>query len=1155
MRRNRGNSRSKLLAGASVAALITAILAAGHSPAASQAPPSHTVRDGAARFEVLTPTLIRLEYAADGSFEDGATFNVINRALPKPKFSATHTDGWLVINTDELTLRYRDGSGPFNSSNTSISVNVSGTTVTGHPSWPPAPGQCSFGTRCEAEDGRLNGGESVNYDHTGFTGRGFTADYGQVSASDSWTITDVPSTGDYTLQVRYANGGGQTRTLSATVGGIAPTSLTLPPTANWDTWGVTSTPVHLTAGTNTISTTCAVGDGCNVNLDSVAITASGASYPTTTGTTPPPADQPGQLGGWTRGLDAYTNQAGTDVGAYQMHPGILNRQGWSLLDDTYTALRTSDGWATPRPTHRGPYQDGYLFGYGHDYQQALQDLRAITGPAAMLPEAAFGVWFSEFNPFTASDYENQLIPAFEQNNVPLDYLVVDTDWKSPQQWDGWNWNPNLFPDPQSFLDWAKQHHLNVTLNVHAGIDASDPKFAATQQTAGGALQRAAQCFSPTCYRFDWSDPAQAKAWFDLHQPFEQQGVRQWWLDWCCTDSIVSMAGLTPDSWINELYAQDLAKSGLRGFNLARIGSSFEDYRGAPASGPWGEHRSTVAFTGDTDPTWPALAYAAGLVPAESSIGLPYVSNDIGSFKGKHLPDDLYARWVQLGTFSPILRLHSDHGDRLPWQYGAAQDPAADALRLREALLPYTYTLGWQAHDTGLPITRPLYLDYPDLDAAYNQPDEYLYGPNVLVAPVTSPGDIATAHVWFPPGRWVDFYTGATYTGPASVDLQVPLNRMPVFVKAGGIVPEQTGQSHVNADPSAPLTLKVYSGASGDFTLYSDAGEGTGYAKGQFALTPISYHEAGSSQVKIGADRGAYPGQLTSRSYNVDLVDVTAPHQVNLDDRPLPQTNPNGTTPGWWYDPATTTLHVRTQPLPTNAGHTITQAGGRPVDRPQSAAVALSIDPATPITVAAGASVTVHTTVTNAGPGGISGTQVGLTAPDGWTVTPASPQPAGTIAAGNSATQAWTVTAPPGSGEATAALAATADFTNAASGAPGEVTTHEGPPANLPPVISSLDPTSAAAGQQVTIHGTNFGATQADPNQDYVFFVDGGTSWGAPFDGATFHIDSWSDTAITFTVPTPSGPGGIWHVNPGDTATVTVNTSAGPSNTVPLQITG
>jgi hypothetical protein len=1153
MRLSAGMSRSVLLISAVVAASIALLVVGAQTPAAS-APTSNTIREGGARFEVLTPTLVRLEYAADDHFEDAATFNVINRDLPVPKFKVSRSGGWLTITTDRLTLRYRQGSGPFTTSNTAVTVPVGGRPVTGNPAWSPAPGQCSFDTKCEAEDGRINGGESVNYDHSGFTGRGFTADYGQVSASDSWTIPDVPAAGDYSLQVRYANGGGQSRTLSASANGAAPSELTLPATANWDSWGITSVPMHLAAGTNTISTACAAGDGCNVNLDSVAVTAASADYPTSTGTTGPPVDQPGQLGGWTRGLDAYTNQAGTDVGAYQLHPGILNRQGWSLLDDTYTALRTSDGWATPRPTHAGPYQDGYLFGYGHDYQQALKDLQAITGPSAMLPESAFGVWFSEFNAFTTSDYQNQLIPAFEQNQVPLDYLVVDTDWKSPQQWDGWNWNPNLFPDPQAFLDWAKQHHLNVTLNVHAGIDGSDPKFPAAQQTAGGSLQRAAQCFSPTCYRFDWSDPAQARAWFDLHQQFESQGVRQWWLDWCCTDSVVSMPGLTPDSWINDRYAKDLDKNGQRGFILARIGSSFEDYRSAPASGPWGEHRSTVAFTGDTDPTWEALAYAAKLSPAEASIGLPYVSNDIGSFKGKHLPDDLYDRWVQLGAFSPILRLHSDHGDRLPWQYGAGQQPAADALRLREALLPYTYTLGWQAHDSGLPMTRPLYLDYPDLDASYAHPDEYLYGPNVLVAPVTSPGNVAARSVWFPPGRWVDFFTGATYTGPTSATLQVPLNRMPVFVKAGGIVPEQHGQAYAGADRSAPLTLKVYSGASGDFTVYRDAGEGNGYATGQYAETPVSYTESGSSHIVIGADRGTYPGRETSRTYVLDLVDVTAPHDVTIDDRSLPQLSPGSTATGWWYDSSTATLHVRTPSLPTDRKHTVGQAGARAVDRPQPAAVDLTIDPPTPLTLPAGTSTTVHTTVTNAGPVSIANTTVDLSAPDGWTVTPAGSQSAGPVGAGESATQDWTVTAPPGSTQATAVLKATAHFTDGATAAPGVVVTYQGPPANLPPVITSLEPTSAAAGQQVTIHGSNFGASQTDPNQDYVFFVDGGTSWGAPFDGATFTVNSWSDTAITFTVPTPSGPGGIWHVNPGDTATVTVNTSAGPSNPVPLQIT-
>ena len=1146
-------TRVATLTAASIVVSLGTAISPGVARAAAD---SRAVVAGPARFEVLTPTVIRMEYAADGQFEDRATFNVVNRDLAVPRYRASTDGGWLTITTDALTLRYRLGSGPFGPANTSVTLSVAGQPVTSHPSWPTPPGRCAFGTACEAEDGRINGGESVNYDHTGYSGRGFTADYGQVSASDTWTVTGVPSDGDYVLQVRYANGGTPTRTLTASANGSAAGTLTFPPTGSWDTWGTVSIPVRLPAGTDTITTTCAEDDGCNVNLDSVAITQAGAAYPAVSTTSPPPVDEPGQLGGWTRGLDAYTNQAGTDVGAYQLHPGLLNRRGWTLLDDTYTAVRTPDGWAEPRPAHGGPYQDGYVFGYGHDYLRGLADFRAVTGPADMLPRWAFGVWFSEFRAFTTSEYENELIPAFRQNGVPLDALVVDTDWKSPQQWDGWNWNPALFPDPQGFLDWARQQHLNVALNVHAGIDASDPKFAQAQQTAGGALQRAAQCFSPQCYRFDWADPKQAKAWFDLHQPFEQQGARQWWLDWCCTDSYVSQSGLTPDSWINELYKEGTDARGLRGFVLARIGASFEDYRGAAASGPWGEHRSTVHFTGDTDPTWEALAYAAALPASEASIGEPYVSNDIGSFKGKHLPDDLYARWVQLGAFSPVLRLHSDHGDRLPWQYGAAQAATADFLRLREALVPYTYSLGWQATRTGAPITRPVYLDYPEQDAAYTRPGEYLYGPDVLVAPVTTPGATATQHVWFPPGRWVDYFTGATYRGPADVTLQVPLDRMPVFVRAGGIVPEEAGQSSVDAAGAGPLTLKVFSGGSGRFTLYNDAGEGLGYASGQYAQTPLSYAESGgASKLVVAADRGRYPGQPAARAYAVDLADVTAPTAVSVDDRALPRVGPGGSAPGWWYDAATQTLHVRTAALSTSDTHTIVQSGGRPVDRAQSAAVALSLDPATPTTLDAGASATVSATATNAGPGAITGAQVGLAAPAGWTVTPQAPQPLGTVAEGGQATASWTVTAPSGGGPATAALRATLTYVNASNGAPGSVTTYQGPPANLPPVITSLDPPSAAAGQQVTIHGRNFGATQADPNVDYVFFIDGDTSWGAPFDGATFVVNSWSDTAITFTVPTPSGPDGIWHVTPGTTAIVFVYTSAGPSNQVNLPIIG
>ena len=1144
-----GRARTRALAAVAALGVVASVVAA--APVAAEPRPSGTVVDGAARFEVLTPTLIRLEYAADGHFQNGTTFNVVNRNFPVPRYDTEVEHGWRVIRTEDLVLRYREDSGPFTAANTAITLSVGGRAVTANPTWPAAPGACAFGTACQAEDGRLAGGESVNYDHTGYTGRGFAADYGQVGASDTWSLSGVPAAGTYPLQVRYANGGTVNRTLSVRANNAVVGQITLPPTPNWNAWSVATLDVPLAAGANSVGIGCAAGDGCNSNVDSVAVTAPGGAYPVAA--PPAPVTQPGQLGGWTRGLDAYTNQAGTDVSQTQLHPGILSRNGWSLLDDTYTALRTGTGWPTPRATHQGAYQDGYFFGYGHDYQQALRDLRSLTGPADMLPEWAFGVWYSRYYPYTTSDYENSLIPAFRSHNVPIDALVADTDWKSPQQWDGWNWNPALFPDPQSFLDWAKQQGINVTLNVHAGIDASDPKFARTQAAAQGKLTPAAQCFSPTCYRFDWSDPAQAAAWFALHQPFQQQGVRQWWLDWCCTDSVVDLPGLTPDSWINELYKENTDATGQRGFILARVGSSFEDYQGAPAAGPWGDHRSTVHFTGDTDPTWQSLAFEAQLTGAEASIGEPYVSDDIGSFKGKHPPDDLYARWVQLGTFQPVLRLHSDHGDRLPWDYGTAQDSAAKFLQLREALVPYTYTLGYQATRTGLPIVRPLYLDYPDRTAAYQHPTEYLYGPDVLVAPVTSPGQVAKQQVWFPPGRWTDYFTGATYDGPATATLNVPLDRMPVFVRAGGIVPEQPAMSHVGAQPVDPLTLNVYAGGDGRFTLYQDAGDGQGYQQGQSAQTTIGYDEQGrSSDVTVGRQDGYYPGRSTSRAYQVHLVDVSAPRQVTVDHRPLPEVAAGSTAPGWWYDTATSTLTVTTPKLSTDRPVTISQSGGHAVARSQPAAVALTLDPGTPLALDPGQTVPVTATVGNSGPGAISQVDVTLTAPAGWTVTP-GPTALPDVSAGGSATATWQVTAPAGgTGQQTAALKGTVTY--ASGGSPGQVTTYQGPPSLVPPVLTSVQPTSAAAGTVITINGANFGAAQVQ-GSSYVFFTDGSTSWGAPFDGAAFQVDSWSDNQITFTVPTPSGPGGVWHVTPGDTAQVDVTTAGGTSATASILITG
>jgi hypothetical protein len=675
---------------------------------------------------------------------------------------------------------------------------------------------------------------------------------------------------------------------------------------------------------NTIGVLQNASDSGNVNLDSLAVTSSGAAYPAPGAssallTTAYGAGPKDTLGGWSSSLDNQSPATATE------RPGILDRDGWYLLDDSRSALMAANGSATDRPSHGSkPYQDGYFFGYGTNYKQGLADLNALTGATNLLPESAYGVWYSRYFAYTASDYENTLIPTFRSTFTPLDWLVVDTDWKSPNQWNGWNWNSALFPDPASFMAWTRQQGLQTSLNIHVGINGSDQQFASANAAAGGLSP------DPTRgggdYEFDWSNPKQLSAYFNLHAPFEQQGVREWWLDYCggCGNSTASDPHVAPDNFINQAYALDGSSRGLRGFSFGRIGSSEQaGDLGSYALGPWSERRDTMQFTGDTEATWAMMALEAHFAGDEAAAGISNVSNDIGSFHGNHLADDMYARWVQLGTFQPVDRLHSDHGDRLPWNYGAAADASAERfLRLREALVPYTYTLAAQAHTTGVPIIRPLYLDYPASNEAYTFNQEYLYGDNVLVAPITTPDDAngnGSVAAWIPPGTWTDYFTGTSYTGPATVTITDPLSEMPVLIKSGGIMPTRTDFTQDAAQsPLTRLTLSVAAGANGSFSLYQDAGEGTGYQSGQSTSTPISWNDA-SRTLSIGADGGGFSGAATQRSYTLRLSDATAPTAVSVDGVQVPET-------AWSYNPNLRSTTVVTAALPVNAAHTVTLSG-------------------------------------------------------------------------------------------------------------------------------------------------------------------------------------------------------------------------------------
>lgn len=747
------------------ATLIGAAVASAPSPSAA-ARPALEVRDGEARIQVLSPTLFRLEYAADGNFTDAPTLTAVARKRRGGKVRTRVEDGVRVIETSRARLRYRIGSGPFRPDNLTVRI------------------------------GKGKGARTVR------------------PAFGSPSTTAPASTADVTPAIA-GDRGPRTR---------------------------------------------------------------------------------GNLGGWFRGLDGQN-------GPVPLHDGILSRDGWYLLDDTISPLLVDGGrWYASRPERFGAYQDGYLFAYGRDYAAALRDFRALTGPAPLLPRQAFGNWFSQYTFFSARAYQ-KLLARFRAERVPLDVLVVDTDFKAPNPWNGWGWTDVFAKSPPAFLRWAHSHGLDVALNVHPSITESDPAYARANEIAGGLAPQTNRCraleYDPmaTCHIWDWARREQVDSYFSVHAPFEHDGADFWWLDWNGDGSDAKAPGLTPDAWINSLYAERSRDRGSRWPVLSRIGSSMWNYFAA-MPGVWAEHRSAIHFTGDAYATWSMLDFQIRFTAAEGAgIGLPYVSHDIGSFHARQLPDDMYVRWIQFGAFQPILRLHSDHGQRLPWQYGArAKRIARGFLRLRGTLVPYLYTLARQAYDTGLPLARPMYLQWPGAAAAYRYDGQYMLGDSLLVAPVAKPGKRAAKRVWFPPGEWVDTFTGATHRGPGPKRIVVPLDRMPVFARAGTVVSRQpyTGQS--NREQARELTLDVYPGADGGFTLYEDAGDGFGFARGESARTRLAWHESRrSATLSIGAAQGRYPGQPKQRRYEVRLATDRRPERVVL------SRGKRSRTVGWRFD--------------------------------------------------------------------------------------------------------------------------------------------------------------------------------------------------------------------------------------------------------------
>ncbi len=630
------------------------------------------------------------------------------------------------------------------------------------------------------------------------------------------------------------------------------------------------------------------------------------------------------LKGTTRTLDGA-------LGDHTREPignGFVSRSGWAVEDDSTRPLFDSSDfrflqgdaspwpWVIERPA--GDRQDWYFFGYGHNYRRALGDYVRVAGRIPLPPRFAFGAWWSRYWAYSDQEIE-EIIRGFRENDTPLDVFVIDMDWhinndqlkamgekdQSHQSlgWTGYSWNKLLFPDPTQFLSRLHADGLKTSLNMHpaSGVQPWEDAYPAMARAMG--IDPTTKKYVP----FDITDKKYATNYMNLlHHPLEKQGIDFWWLDWQ-QEPTTKLENVNPTWWLNYVHFTDQQREGRRPLLFHRWGGL-------------GNHRYQIGFSGDTVSVWDSLAFQPWFTATAANVGYAYWSHDIGGHMPGAVDPELYTRWVQFGAFSPILRTHTTKNpdsERRIWAY---PEPFSSILRatfqLRYALQPYIYTEARKTYDTGVAFFRPLYYDWPEANEAYTSKSEYLFGDQMLVAPVVAPADktsgLATEHVWLPEGNWIEWSTGLHFTGPTSFDRSFSIDQIPVYVKAGAIVPMQPPMLYTGQKPVDPLIVNVWplkEGATSSYAVYEDSGVAEDYQRGVFSHTPIKAMQTGDTlRVEIGPIEGSYPGMLKTRSYELRLPADWPPATVTVNGVAVKQASPTSKG-GWTFEGNTLTTII------------------------------------------------------------------------------------------------------------------------------------------------------------------------------------------------------------------------------------------------------
>ena len=518
----------------------------------------------------------------------------------------------------------------------------------------------------------------------------------------------------------------------------------------------------------------------------------------------------------------------------------------------------------------------YYFLYGPKADQVISHYRDLTGQAPMPPRWALGYFQCK------ERYQSQaellgVVDEYRRRGHPLDGIIQDWFYWAPAPWGSHKFDPARYPDPAAMVREVHEKHAHMMISVWAkfapGSDNYDELKSKGFLLSNGGGEPYYDAFNPE---------ARAVYWRQMKDELFSLGIDAWWLD---ASEPECWQGLPLSTLADIKTAASAAERVVNAYPLMHTTSVYQGQRAATSDkrvfiltrSAWaGQQRNgATTWSGDIYGSWDVLKQQ---IPAGLNFclsGIPYWNTDIGGFISSDPATpayrELFVRWFQFGAFCPMFRVHGTGFPKEMWRFGPEAEAILDKYdNLRYRLLPYTYSLAWRVTSQGYTMMRGLMMDFRADPKALQVGDQFLWGQALMVCPVTDPG-ATSRKVYLPAGtQWTDFWTGRALKGGQTVHADAPLDTMPIFVRAGSIVPMGPIVQYAEEKPADPIELLVYPGASGNFTLYEDEGDGYGYEEGAYATIPIEWNEARKA-LTIGACRGNFPGRLKERTFRIVWV--------------------------------------------------------------------------------------------------------------------------------------------------------------------------------------------------------------------------------------------------------------------------------------------